>query len=84
MSELVTAARGEQIGKLKARITVATFHCPSCQHPRSLSERHPAGYCEPCMERGRRYWAERWDMFEIVEVANMLWPEDFLRQELAA
>jgi hypothetical protein len=36
------------------------------------------------MEKGRRFWLARWELFEIVEVANWIWPEAFLPEELAA
>lgn len=57
-----------------------TFFCNGCSRRRRAVLRHDSGFCVDCIDAGHRFWLRSslsWR--EIVELAEGVWPQDFMR-----
>lgn len=65
-------------------VLVATFPCAACQRAYPVSLQHESGYCQACVEKGHRFWLNRYPLEELVEIAHMIWDDVPKLEEMAA
>lgn len=55
---------------LTPAILVETFPCTACQTAYPVDYQHESGFCEGCVEKGRRYMLSKLGWDEVVEIAE--------------